>query len=82
MTQIFRFTKQQWVLMGDQWYLVRRSTGSRWHTANDEAKGTADEYGTYDPDPTAEPALFTIEYASWCVFSSPPPQCAAGSSAG
>ena len=68
--------------MGDQWYLVRRSTGSRWHTANDEAKGTADEYGTYDPDPTAEPALFTIEYASWCVFSSPPPQCAAGSSAG
>ena len=68
--------------MGDQWYLVRRSTGSRWHTANDEAKGTADEYGTYDPDPTAEPALFTIEYASWCVFSSPPPQCAAWSSAG
>ena len=59
----------------ETWYLVRRSTGTRWHTANDEAKGTAEPYGLYDPDPLADPALFTVEYASWCAVFSLPPQC-------
>ena len=50
---------------GDTWYLVRRSTGPRWHTANDEAQGDAEPYGDYNPNPLAEPSLFSVEYASW-----------------
>jgi hypothetical protein len=53
----------QW--QGDTWYLVRRSTGSRWHTANDEAQGDWEPYGGYNPDPVADDVLFSVEYASW-----------------